>query len=211
MNLSKRQLYAVGETLGECVTRREAGRIIYGGGGGSSKSSSTTNTTVTDKRMVVDGGWGITADGSTVGLSSTNNTSTSVSNSGNTSTSTYFKDTGNTTNNITTIDAGVVKAALDFATGADAVAGDGYEKLLDTTKDVTVSGSNAFNRVIDLADKLFSTSSGILGKTADATLAQVSALNTAQNDDKGAIDQKTIIVLGIAGAVALVAVSGGFK
>jgi len=42
MSYSRRQLYAMGEPLGECVTRKEGGRIIYGGGGGP--TSSTTNT-----------------------------------------------------------------------------------------------------------------------------------------------------------------------
>ncbi len=36
---TKRQLYAAGETLGECVTRREAGRLICGGGGGGGSST----------------------------------------------------------------------------------------------------------------------------------------------------------------------------
>ena len=34
MSYSRRQLYAMGEPLGESVTRKEGGRIIYGGGGG---------------------------------------------------------------------------------------------------------------------------------------------------------------------------------
>ena len=42
MNLSKRQLYAAGEPLGECVTRTEAGRLVCGGGGGDSGGTSTT-------------------------------------------------------------------------------------------------------------------------------------------------------------------------
>jgi len=40
MNLSRRQLEAFGEPLGDSVTRKVAGRIIYGGGG----STSTTST-----------------------------------------------------------------------------------------------------------------------------------------------------------------------
>ena len=36
MNLSRRQLEAFGEPLGDSVTRKEAGRIIYGGGGSTS-------------------------------------------------------------------------------------------------------------------------------------------------------------------------------
>jgi hypothetical protein len=44
MSYSRRQLYAMGEALGESVTRKEGGRIIYGGGGGGGPTSSTTNT-----------------------------------------------------------------------------------------------------------------------------------------------------------------------
>ena len=44
MSYSRRQLYAMGEPLGESVTRKEGGRIIYGGGGGGGPTSSTTNT-----------------------------------------------------------------------------------------------------------------------------------------------------------------------
>lgn len=42
---SRRELYAAGEFLGESVTRKEGGRIIYGGGGGP--SGPTQSTTVT--------------------------------------------------------------------------------------------------------------------------------------------------------------------
>jgi hypothetical protein len=47
MSLSKRQLYAFGETLGECVTRKEAGRLVCGGGGGGQTSS--TQMTIPDE------------------------------------------------------------------------------------------------------------------------------------------------------------------
>ena len=46
MSYSRRELYAMGEPLGESVTRKEGGRIIYGGGGGG--SSSNTQTQVVD-------------------------------------------------------------------------------------------------------------------------------------------------------------------
>lgn len=39
MTYSKRQLYALGETLGDSVTRKEAGRLICGGGGGGGQST----------------------------------------------------------------------------------------------------------------------------------------------------------------------------
>jgi len=40
--MNKRQLYAMGEPLGECVTRKEAGRLVCGGGGSGGGTSSTT-------------------------------------------------------------------------------------------------------------------------------------------------------------------------
>jgi hypothetical protein len=43
MNYSRRQLEAFGEPLGESVTRKEGGRIIYGGGGGSGPTTTTVN------------------------------------------------------------------------------------------------------------------------------------------------------------------------
>ena len=39
---SRRELYALGETLGESVTRMEAGRRIYGGGGGVIVNTAST-------------------------------------------------------------------------------------------------------------------------------------------------------------------------
>ena len=42
---SKRELYALGETLGECVTREECGRRVMGGGGGGG----TTTTNIPDE------------------------------------------------------------------------------------------------------------------------------------------------------------------
>jgi hypothetical protein len=38
MNISKRQLYAAGEPLGESITREECGRRVMGGGGGGGES-----------------------------------------------------------------------------------------------------------------------------------------------------------------------------
>ena len=43
MSYSRRQLEAFGEPLGESVTRKEGGRIIYGGGGGGGDTTTTVN------------------------------------------------------------------------------------------------------------------------------------------------------------------------
>jgi hypothetical protein len=42
---SKRQLEALGEPLGESVTRKEGGRIIYGGGGSGGGGGPQQSTT----------------------------------------------------------------------------------------------------------------------------------------------------------------------
>jgi hypothetical protein len=49
MSYSRRELYAMGEPLGDCVTRKEGGRIVYGGGGsgGGGSPAPTQNTTQT--------------------------------------------------------------------------------------------------------------------------------------------------------------------
>jgi hypothetical protein len=46
MSYSRRELYAMGEPLGESVTRKEGGRIIYGGGGGGGGGNNTQTQVV---------------------------------------------------------------------------------------------------------------------------------------------------------------------
>lgn len=84
------------------------------------------------------------------------------------------------------LDAGIVNTALDVVKTNDATNGASFSQLLS------------------MADKLFSTSANIIGKAQDTTLTQVGALTTLSNDQKGAVDQKTLIILGavIAGAFA---------
>jgi hypothetical protein len=48
MSYSRRQLYAMGEPLGDSATRKEGGRIIYGGGGGGPTSSTTNTSNIPD-------------------------------------------------------------------------------------------------------------------------------------------------------------------
>ena len=86
---------------------------------------------------------------------------------------------------VNTLDAGIVQKALDTVATADATAGQG------------------FNQLLTLADKLFTTGSKVLETGQATTLAQVSALNATAADAKGTIDQKTMIVLAVAGAAVL--------
>ena len=95
----------------------------------------------------------------------------------------FASDNASININNQTIDAGIVEKALDTVAGSDAINGQG------------------FNQLLTLADKLFTGAGAMIGKTQESALAQVEALNTVANDSKGKIDQKTVIVL--AGAAAL--------
>lgn len=46
-SFSRRELYALGEVLGDSVTRKEGGRIIYGGGGGGGGRAAPAEPTST--------------------------------------------------------------------------------------------------------------------------------------------------------------------
>lgn len=76
MSYSRRQLYALGEPLGNSATSAKPGGGTLCGGGGDSSSSSSQATTTTnlDKRQVVDnGGLGVSSDSSTVTVNTLDN------------------------------------------------------------------------------------------------------------------------------------------
>lgn len=87
---------------------------------------------------------------------------------------------------VNSLDAGIVTKALDTVAASDATNGDGFTKLLG------------------LADKLFTGAGNMIDNTQSASLAQLETINAAANDQRGAIDQKTMVVLAVAGAAAYV-------
>ncbi len=92
---------------------------------------------------------------------------------------------GNTIS-VTTVDAEIVGKALDSVNISSALGAEGFAKLLETSKD------------------MFNTSQGLIGQTQKAV---ADAYGQAQNDKAGTIDNRTIIVLAVAGAAALVAMN----
>lgn len=82
--------------------------------------------------------------------------------------------------NVTTLDAGIVTSALDAVKANDATNGQSFSQLLS------------------LADKLFTGAGEVINKTQDTTIKQIDQIQTAANDQKGAVDQKTLII--VAGA-----------
>lgn len=127
---------------------------LYFGGGGSSSASAST-TYNTDKRIAVgDGGIGLSADNSQVSLS------------------------------ILETDGGAVDRALQTVDLSNAIAGEGYSKLIDASRD------------------LFTQSQGLIGQTQKSV---ADAWGQAQSEAKGSIDNRTITVLAVAGVAALFA------
>lgn len=83
--------------------------------------------------------------------------------------------------NVQSLDAGIVNKALDTVAAADATSGEGFARLLN------------------LAEGLFTKGGELVDKVSDTSMAAVAAVSTAQNDAKGSIDQKTLVIMAVAG------------
>jgi hypothetical protein len=170
---------------------------------GKSKSSSQANQSSsvnkTDDRIINESGIvardsNLNLDASTSNNWLTNyNTSSTFdakiddrSNSNNTSNS------GNTTiTNTSMSDSGAIKAAFDFAIGNNATNGQGFDKLLTTAAELTkTTQDNATSLANRFTDNV------------------AQAWDTAKTTTPGGIDNKTMIILGVAAAAALVAMKG---
>lgn len=91
----------------------------------------------------------------------------------------------------------------EIATQAIAANSYGFEKMLGTLSTGNALQNDGFVKMLGLADKLFTGAGRALESSQQTTLAQVGALSSAQNDAKGAIDQKTIVILAAAGVAGL--------
>ena len=90
----------------------------------------------------------------------------------------------NSTLSLNMLDAGAIKGALDTVNMSNSIAGDGYARL------------------ISAAENMFNTSQGLIGQTQKSV---ADAYSIATTDKAGTIDNRTIIVLAVAGAAALFA------
>lgn len=88
--------------------------------------------------------------------------------------------------NVTITDSGIVTRALNSVDISNVLASDNFGKLMDS------------------ATKMFNTSEGLIGQTQKSVADAYSAAST---DKAGAIDQKTMIVLGVAAAAVVIAVN----
>jgi hypothetical protein len=152
-----------------------------GGKSSSSKSeaysSATTNNNIDRRQVVAEGGFGLASDGATINL----------------------------TQNTTTLDGGIVNAALGSVNT-------NIGKALDVVAQADATNGDGFTRLLNLADKFITGAGNILETTQATTQKQLDTITTAANDKSGQIDQKTIMVaVGVAGAVAIAYAVGGKK
>lgn len=105
---------------------------------------------------------------------------------------------GNTIS-VQTVDAQIVGKALDSVNVSNALGADNFSKLLEKSGDM-------FGQSLDAMTKVFNEGQGLIGQTQKAV---ADAYGQAQNDKAGTIDNRTIIVLAVAGAAALVAMNKG--
>lgn len=104
---------------------------------------------------------------------------------------------------LTTIDGGAIKAAFDFASGTTSDALTTTRATVGRALD-SIDASNAtlgdgYDRLLGAAEKLFDRGENLIGQTQQAV---ADAYNRAQDTSKGTIDNRTIIVLAVAGAAA---------
>lgn len=190
--------------------------------GGSSKSSSTA----TDKRLVTgEGSTGISADNSNVELvtqlvSNTNQTDNSLMSwadsrswaNSQTDNSTWASnqtdsrswansETDNSTVNVT--DSGIVSRALDSIDLSNATTGQGFSNLLDVGKSIFSQANSSQEGIFS---KLIEAGKGLIGQTQQSVS---DAYQTATAEKSGALDNKTLMILGVAAIAGVAIVARG--
>lgn len=105
-----------------------------------------------------------------------------------------FADSANTE----ALDA--ARASVDRSIGA---ASSTLDKAFSFARDADVSARAGFDKLLNLGASMFDTSAKAVNKAQDMTAAAYSA---ATAEKAGALDNKTILILGLAGAAALVLV-----
>lgn len=96
--------------------------------------------------------------------------------------------------NITTTDNGLVSRGLDTVDRNNAAAFQIVDSALDHTSD-------NFTKLLEVQASMWNDGQNLMGQMGDRV---ADAYNLAQTDAKGTIDNKTIVVLGVVAAAALV-------
>lgn len=105
--------------------------------------------------------------------------------------------------NVQALDGDIVKNALDALISGKTVDAGSVNRALDTVSANNAIAGEGFSKLLNLAGDLFAGAGNVIEKNQDTALAQIASINAAAADQKGTIDQKTIMVLAIAGAAAI--------
>ncbi len=121
------------------------------------------------------------------------------------SSSSAVATTSNNTDKRIAVESGIGISSDSSAITINALDGDIVKQALQTVQMSDATAGQGFQSLLSLADKFLSGANTAIGKTQDTTLAAISAVSSAQNDAKGAVDQKTMIMLAaVAAAVVIV-------
>lgn len=112
--------------------------------------------------------------------------------------------TTNTTDKRMVVDQGIGISSDSSTVTVNALDGDIVKKALDTVAASDATAGAGFTQLLGLADKLFTGAGAMIDKTQSASIAQLETINAAQANAQGTIDQKTMIVLAVAAAGAVV-------
>lgn len=158
-----------------------------GRSGSTSQANQTTQTSLNDSRVTNRDGV-VVGDGSAVDMSQafTSNETTNLS-SWDASTSSTNTNTGSFNNSV---DSVITGQAFEYAKGVDATLGAGLSSVLTFAKDI--------------ANKSNDNATSLASRFSDG-VAQ--AFDSARNTTPGGIDNKTMIVIAVAGAAALAAIA----
>jgi len=190
----------------------------------SSQANQVTNTTSNDDRIVNESG--LVARDSALDFSTNMNDSSTNVFTSNQSTAYTNNNTSNSTSNFSsnynsadqtstvsgsynvTADPLIARAAFDYATNVDATMGAGMSKMLDWASELTGksqdNASDGLSQMLgwasDLTSKSLDNASSLASRFTD-NVGQ--AYDSARNTSPGGIDNKTMIILGVAAAGAL--------
>jgi hypothetical protein len=91
---------------------------------------------------------------------------------------------------VQSVDPTIAQAAFDTVKTNDALMSGNLNTIVN-------AGSDGFDKLVSTAEKLFTQGQNLIGQTQSAV---ADAYSKAQNDAKSTIDNRTIVVLGVAAA-----------
>lgn len=113
--------------------------------------------------------------------------------------------TSNATDKRIAVESGIGISSDSSHISIQALDGDIVKQALETVQMTNAIGGDGFGKLLSLADKVLVGAGEMVAKTQDTTMAAINSVNTAANDAKGSMDQKTVVMLAaVAAAVVII-------